>query len=325
MVFEVACASCGRRMMVEHPVSIMTCPHCGEQLKSPEDESADFETESEPTEKEADYSSLQDSASIPPADSRTVSRLKYVLVANYASVVTIAFVFYLWMSLGQADPHQLESLPDVVSKERATGEIERIVVSESSPMPKGHTLKLGQSQRFGSLLVTPLQVTRGPLEFVHHADDFTLTKPPTDPVLKLWLRFKNVSENQEFMPLGVDLLFYRGPTDRYPEKMRANNFVCRVDEKHENGNHVLMYDHVIEDVWDLAGQNIERGLKPGDVFETYLPSREIEPNELTGSLIWRVHLRKGLNPRTDWGITTLIEVEFHSDKIEDESVDPEVR
>ena len=84
-----------------------------------------------------------------------------------------------------------------------------------------------------------------------------------------------------------------------------------------------MYDHVIEDVWDLNDQNIERGLKPGDEFETYLPSREVEPDELTGQLIWRVHLRKGLNPKTGWGITTLIEVEFHSDEIEDKAVDRE--
>lgn len=370
MTFEVACASCGGRMMVEHPGSIIACPHCGEQLKSPEEESPEFvseesaseapcdlepqetpldvesefsaneipskepvtgirvtpiEMESEPDENGTENSSLPEAAIIPQAASRTVSRSKYVLVASYASAVTLAFVFYLWVTLGKADPHQLESLPDVVPKERATGEIERIVVSESAAMPKGHSLKLGQSQRYGIVLVTPLKVTRGPLEFVHHAGDLTQSKPPTGPVLKLWLRFKNVSENQEFMPLGADLLFYRGPTDRYREKMRANNFVCRVDENYDGGNQILMYDHVIEDVWDLKGQNIERGLKPGDEFETYLPSREVGPGELTGQLIWRVQLRKGLNSKTGWGITTLIEVEFHSDEIKDEAVDQDVR
>jgi uncharacterized Zn finger protein (UPF0148 family) len=358
MAIEVVCASCGGMMLVEHPCGIIACPHCGEQLKSPDDESAEslseestsetpsdlepdenltldsvdssdpesiIETVSEPTERETGNSTWQDSVINHPGDSRTVSRLRYAMLAGYASAVTIAFVFYLWMTLGKSDSHQLESLPDVIPKERVTGEIERIVISENTPMLKGHSLRLGQSQRFGSLIVTPLEVTRGPLEFVHHADDFSQRKPATGPVLKLWLRFENVSEDQEFMPLGANLLFHRGATDRYPEKMRANNFVCRIDEKHEGGNHVLMYDHLIEDVWDLKGQNIERGLKPGEEFETYLPSREAGIDELTGQLIWRVHLRKGLNSKTGWGITTLIEAEFHSDAIEDETLDQEDR
>jgi hypothetical protein len=412
MAFEAACASCGGRMMVEHPGNIIACPHCGEQLKSPEDDSAKIiseesasevpsdsepdetlaldsadsapsfpglpeasaglentslddaptedpswptqelpldeesvfsvdespteeppteisvtpiETDSEPAEHGTGDELLQNSAMNSAVGDRTVARSKYVLTASYASAVTIGFVFYLWMTLGKANPHQLESLPDVVPKEKATGEIELLVVSESAAMPKGHSLRLGQSQRFGDLMVTPFKVTREPLEFVPHAGDFTQRKPPTGPVLKLWLRFENVSEDQEFMPLGADLLFYRGPTERYPEKMRANNFVCRVDEKHEAGDHVLMYDHVIEDVWDLKGQKLEQGLKPGDNLKTYLPSAEKGIDELKGQLIWRVHLRKGINSKSGWGVTTLIEVEFHSDDIEEKAVDPEVR
>ena len=227
MTFEVACASCGGRMMVEHPGSIIACPHCGEQLKSPDDESveivsekstseitsdsepdetiafdsvdsspgfpglpetpagleetslndapaeepswisqesqhdeesvftvdeiseeepsteirvAPIETGSEPAKNGTGHELLQDSAIIAPADLLTVARSKFVLLASYSSAVTIAFAFYLWMTLGKADPHQLESLPDVVPKEKATGEIERNVVSEDAAMPKGHSL-----------------------------------------------------------------------------------------------------------------------------------------------------------------------------------------
>ena len=86
-----------------------------------------------------------------------------------------------------------------------------------------------------------------------------------------------------------------------------------------------MYDHVIEDVWNLKGQKLDQGLKPGDKIVTYLPSAEEGIDELKGQLVWRVHLRKGINSKSGWGVTTLIEVEFHSDAIEDETVDEKVR
>lgn len=250
----------------------------------------------------------------------SVPRSKYTLVASYASAVTLAFLIYLWMTMGP-DPHQLESLPDVIPKEKTKGVIERNVVSENAPMPLGHTLELGQTQRFGNLEVTPLRVTREPLEFEHYAGETSQTRPPSAPVLKLWLRFKNVSTDQEFMPLGADLVFHRGATKK-SQRMRANNFVCKIDEKNKDGNLVMVYDHIIEDVWNLKGQNIERGLEPGDAFETFIPSADEGLDALTGKLIWRVHLRKGLNAKTGWGITTLIEVEFESGEIKSGSIAP---
>lgn len=84
---------------------------------------------------------------------------------------------------------QLESLPDVVPPQK-NGEISRVLVPPDAALPPGHVLALGESRRFGDLLVTPLKVTREPLAFAHYRGEGK--REPAGEVLKLWLKFENV-------------------------------------------------------------------------------------------------------------------------------------
>jgi hypothetical protein len=236
-----------------------------------------------------------------------------VALASYASAVTIALL-YLLFQRATTDPSVLESLPDVPPL-RQDEVMLRVPVD--ADMPPGHTLRLGQAQRFGNILVEPLRVVREPVAFVHFSDRDNLTRPDTEPVLKLWVRFTNESRNQSIAPLDAQLLFtrvYRPETG----EIQANQFVCALDTKRAAGEPVFVYDHSPTAEFDLVDQQLGRVLQPGETFETYIPTAEEPLDSLTGELIWRVHFRKGYSPK-GYGVTTVVEVRFDKSDIHSES------
>lgn len=251
-----------------------------------------------------------------PPDAAGISRTTFLILVSYASAITVAFIILLIRSLNP-DPHHLESLPDLVPKIR-NQKVAYELVPEEASMARGHVLRLGEEQRFGSLKVTPLRVTRGPLEFVHFTGDDAQSRPPEGPVLKLWLRIENVSEDQVFAPLDRKLLLTRVPGNEQRSLWRSNNFVCRVAEKSERNQKVLVYDLPPTSSWEWKGHDDERELAPGEVYETYIPTTQEGVDQLSGDLVWRVHFRKGYNPESFRGVTTLIEVRFRSDQIDAE-------
>lgn len=272
----------------------------------------------------------QDVAVAAPPGAPGVSRRLFVVVLSYAILVTLLLGLLLY-SVRTAGPHQLESLPDIVPNYRETlpdlkptlnehGEVIRQIVPRHAALPSGHTLALGQSQRFGNVRVTPLKVTREMLEFEHYAGDAARTRSAEGPVLKLWLRFENLSEDQVFAPLDRELLYFRGRTSADSFELRANNFVTPRDEERA-GEAILVYDLVLDGEWDPKDQSLgtldsPRLLRPGEELVTYVPTRAEGIEDLEGDLVWRVHIRKGYHPESGRGATTLIDVAFHSGEIE---------
>jgi hypothetical protein len=246
--------------------------------------------------------------------------LSQKLLVSYASAVTIAlaYVTYLLLTAAYAT-HNLESLPDLTPpREKGKKKTTLLYVPPDATLPPRHQLQLGKSERYGSLRVTPLRVTRGPLQFVHYDPKSKATHPPSSSVLKLHLRFENVSEDQEFPPLDRELVFRRKVDRRHLDRFFANNFVCKTSEKTRSGDLVYMYDLPEGSPWDLQGENLGQEVLPGDTLETYLATTPEGIDELSGQLVWRIHFRKGYNPESYNGVTTLLEVVFDSDQIEDE-------
>ncbi len=237
-----------------------------------------------------------------------------MLLFAYATAVTISFL-YLLLSLRNGKPHDLESLPDLKPPKR-DGEIALQLVPENAPMAPGHTLSLGESRRFGNIRVTAVAVTRGPLQFVHYTGEPAKGgRPPTNPVLKLWLRFENVSEDQEIAPLDELLTLTRVPAAHEVGVFRANNFLVSKSAKGDLRQEILVYDMPISWDWMIKGQNLDRELAPGESMETFIPSAEDGVDGLSGPLLWRVHFRKGYNPKSMRGVTTLVEVAFDDSEI----------
>lgn len=246
---------------------------------------------------------------------RGVSRGWFVLVLSYASAVSLALALVIWRSSG-VDPHVLENLPDLKPPQKG-GQIALQLAPEKASLPAGHTLRLGEERRFGNVIVSPRKVTRGPLEFVHFSGDESRSREPTGDVLKLWLEFENVSEDQVFAPLDRELLFSR-TLEEGTGRLRANNFVCRLEDKDGGGQKVMLYDLPQTSEWELRGQNLGRKLRPGERRAIYIPTSEKGLDALEGKLVWRVHFRKGYHPESRRGVTTLIEVVFSSEAIRPE-------
>ncbi len=245
---------------------------------------------------------------VSPRRRDVVSRRSFLILLSYASAATLA-CFWLFYQVINAPLNNLERLPDPVPVKK-TGRHGRPVmqwVAASNQMPTGHTLKLGDSRRFGHILVTPLEVNRELLEFEP-------SRPPVGPVLKLRLRFKNVSDDQDIAPLDRTLMlsrhFYKG--NEY-----TNNYLFKNGQP---GQLTLLHNNPLLGNTNWKGQATDgesgRVLKPGDSFETYLPSDTDGLDKLTGPLLWRVHLRKGYSP-AGLGVTTIFEVAFDSTQIEE--------
>ena len=246
------------------------------------------------------------------AASRGVSRHTFTLVRNYAIAMTLAVIFLVYKLLNP-NMSALESLPDV-KPQKKDDKIVYKLVPEVTEMPHGHSLSLGESQRFGNLQVTPVRVTKEPIEFVHHLGHTDVTKDPGPEVVKLWFQFENLSTDQSIAPLD-GLVFKRDNNDF--ENVRSNNFVCRMSQKKKGGELAFVYDLNEFDIWNLRDQNVGQEIAPGGDVVTYIPTTEEGVAQLVGSdepLIWRVHFRKGYSSK-NYGVTTIIEVAFESSDI----------
>ncbi|HTI50287.1 MAG TPA: hypothetical protein VL475_05030 [Planctomycetaceae bacterium] len=245
------------------------------------------------------------------------------LAISYASAITLACLYLVYLLFQRSTSLDLPDLaPPAKSPNRVTT---LLYVPFDTAIPRSHRLALGESRRYGSLLVTPLRVTRGPLEFVFHDPSADEIRPPSRPVLKLHLRFENVSAEQEFAPLDRHLVFAKEPDPRHFGRFKANNLLCAADNRMQPDRHVLVYDLSPESQWIVRDENLDQELKPGDSIDSFIPTTEEGWEALGGPLVWRVHLRKGYNPTSFRGVTTLIEVLFHSVDIIDEAAIPAIR
>lgn len=252
-------------------------------------------------------------APVKPArnDQVTVSKAMFAVLISYASAATLGFAYLLYQMKTGGGGGGLEALPDPVPAKKTGFQW----YPPRTVMTAGHNLGIGDEQRFGNIKVTVLKVTRGPIRFRHFSNP-KQTRRQTFPVLKLWLRFENVSDDQEIAPLDDQLLFRRSGNN-YTE-YRSSQFVCRADQKSKaKPKIVIAYDHVIGSGWDLENLPLEKPLAPHESREYYVPTCEQQLDELTGDLIWRVHIRKGYSASGN-GVTTLFEVHFDSDDIHDE-------
>jgi hypothetical protein len=228
-----------------------------------------------------------------------------VFLATYAITATAALIYLAIRLRGAGASSNLESLPDLPP----VREMNYRTVRSRANLPAGHVLPLGGRQQFGEMVVEPLRVTRGPLQFEHYTGDAARVRPATAPVLKLWLRFTNASPDQRIAPLDARLLSLRRRQEN--DNLVANNFVCRQADRELEQALVLTFDLALQGEWKFRGQDLDRPLAPGESVELYLPTTEEGVADLEGDLVWRFQMRKGFGPR-GFGVTTLVDVEFPS-------------
>jgi len=278
-----------------------------------EDSEPQFSTDTAPA-------AALEAAPLKPVSARSstemVSKKLFVFVLSYASAMTIIVIILLMQGTG-SQAHNLESLPDI-KPPMVNNKIGFHLVPNDTNMAPGHTLELGDEQRFGSLKVTAYKVTKEPIEFVHFSGNGT--RDPSNAVYKLWLRFENVSDDQVFAPLDRELTLMR-KGDGSGGLLRSNTFLCSAETKADNEGKLLVYDLPLKGSWDFRDcpwvqTDTSAGiLQPGEVIETYIPTVEEGVDQMIGDLVWRVQFRKGYNRRSKRGVTTVIEVTFNSDEL----------
>lgn len=243
------------------------------------------------------------------SSSRGGMNIGSVLLLSYASAVTLILIMML-MRGTSAKPHHLESLPDVAPEP----ENKLSYVPINATLAPGHTLKLGEKRRFGNIEVEALRVTYEPLQFKHYSGNPGKKKPESAPVLKLWLRFTNVSADQTIAPLDRPLLLRwvarAGSTTEF-----SNQYLFPANKHNDPNAVVSTYRMPQTSDWDLVGQELDRELAPGESYETYIASTDDGTAEIKGPIVWRVQMRKGFSPQGH-GVTTMIEVDFDRKEVQ---------
>ncbi len=264
----------------------------------------------------ATTSAARDSA--PVADTVTIPRTLAIIVLSYVSAATL-LLLYLFYVIGSSKAHNLESLPDLEPPMK-DGQIGMRTAPVNASVAPGHELQLGESQRFGNLKVTPLRITRGAVTFAHAFGAKGGVRQPSQPVLKLWVRFENVSRDQTFAPLSAPLLYKRILTKN--GRFQTNNFlVAEADRKKKSPEVSYVFDMPEFSEFVMEGQNLGKALAPGESLETYIPAEEgVELSD--GMWTWRFQFRKGYHPKSFRGVTTLVDVQFEPDAVTDDGASP---
>ena len=257
-------------------------------------------------------------ASAPPADfdpNEFVPKKTFYIVVSYASALTLVLLYLFFTGqLGVGNP----DLPDIKPPTDKRGRVQSKLMPESQKLPGNHILRLGQSRRYGNIRITPVRVTRGPLKMVNISDP-SKTKGASREVMKLWVKFENVSSDQTIAPVDRHLLFQRFPDKKNEARVRANNFICRLNQKNRDGNKTMVYEMPIKGDWDLRDDPIGQELAPGRECEVYIPTNDGDLSKLSGDIVWRLHFRKGYNRQSNRGATTVVEIRFNSRDVKDDA------
>jgi hypothetical protein len=264
------------------------------------------------TESKASEKPVAEKKAFAPSEKKSSSAIQ-----GYAIAITLLMIFCLMTGrlklFGNA---ALESLPDI--RPLDSNEFRR--VPDGTPVPEGHVLKLGESRRFGDVVLTPVKVTREPLMFEQFQTKAPATTLTTDPVLKLWLRFENLSGSYAFPPFDAGLMSHRTPRFSTDESTIVNSMLNVSSPGTSSPVRVLNFLQTMDNAFVIVGQQSGKVIVPEETLETFIACSEdiqyITPTAETG-YTWRVQFRKGVHESSGHGVTTLVDVLFSETDITD--------
>lgn len=256
-------------------------------------------------------SSAPDIAQLPATSTDHVSRKLFVGVAGYAIALTLLLLGLLFTGrMSLFGNHALESLPDL--RPLAPNEFRK--VPDGAELPAGHVMRLGESRRFGDVVVTSVRVTREPLQFQGFLSGVIEKKLTTTPVLKLWLTFENVADDYAFPPFDAGLMSNRTPADSKDAATLANTFLTiGIPSGDSDTTRRLNFLHTMDSNFVIVGQESAKILRPGESLTTFVASSDEESDFSAAEstpFVWRVQFRKGVNVSSGHGVTTLIDLKF---------------
>jgi hypothetical protein len=207
----------------------------------------------------------------------------FVVLASYASAMTIACIWLWWHAHRRVDLPSPETAPADARFERSSSGEPALKLEPAPPLPLGQVTSIGKPLKVDDLELTPMRVMRSPVLLEHQQlDGGTEVSDGGQEALVLQVRLRNVSRDQIFTPL--DAAFLR-PRDGGP----AESFV------ETSGNaRIEMYPLAATSELSIAGQTF-RQLKPGEEFETTIVSDKDTGDKDFSQITWRIRLRTAAN------------------------------
>ncbi len=257
---------------------------------------------------------IEQSQSGMEASSKSLRLQNYIV--GYAIALT-AFVLFALVTgrLSLLGPGRLESLPDL----RPLNSNEFQKIPDDAVLPDGHVLQLGQSRRFGDVVLRATKVVREPLTFEGFLNGRSEPQLTTRPVLKLWLEFESQASDYRFPPFDALLMASRSPAEGTDDSVLANSFLRVTTSPDEQPRRVLNFLHSPNSNFVITGQNAAQLLSPGSTIQTFVACDENITGLATNSdtqYSWRVQFRKGVNTNSGHGVGTLVDVLFTETDIE---------
>ncbi|WP_165224568.1 hypothetical protein [Aquisphaera insulae] len=201
---------------------------------------------------------------------------RWLLLASYASAVTLALAWILWTGRGLHRPSPEPSDTEAVATDPSEPG-HGLIARPSPPLPRGNLVGVSSKARLGGLDVHPTGISFGNsrLERLHGVAG---EARDVSNVLILSLRLKNRSSDQSFVPLETSFVRDSGHADDGTYIETAN------------GRRVPMYHLAVESEWSFPDQHFDE-LKPGEQADTVLVSQPVRLADLAGPFTWHVKLR----------------------------------
>lgn len=237
---------------------------------------------------------------------------------GYAAAITLLYLFLLVTGrISLSGNHQLESLPDI----KPLGNEEFQLVPPTASLAPRHTLQLGESERFGDVILTPQKVTFEPLKFAHMTSGVEAADLETSEVMKLWFEVQNASADMAFIPWSVGLMCHhsqRGSQIVSEENTLTNSWLIVDEPSPAKQSRVLNFMHSPESSFNIVGFGGDKMLAPGESQLCFVASSDTAKKlaDADSGYRWRVQIRKGINRASGQGVTTLVDIEFDSSQVE---------
>ena len=214
----------------------------------------------------------QRAASDSTMDAEAIERAPWLvmLLASYASAMTIAVAWLLWhgYSRGAEVKATLPSTTRVSWEKR---------LANQTPIGEGNRVRLGRTITVDSLKFTPVSLTFGPVMLESVRPDGSVERTGGGHCLILAVMLENTSKRESFAPLERSAL-------RHPDSGECESFIALA------GSIVESYPLAISSERSVMGQNFG-SLAPGHHFQTILVSEPDANDRLDGPAIWRVPVR----------------------------------
>lgn len=236
---------------------------------------------------------------------------------GYAAALTLLFLFLLVTGrLSLFGNHQLESLPDV--KPLRSDEFQ--LIPPTASLPAGHSLQLGESQRFGDVILTAERVTQEPLKFAHMTSGKEAADLEIPQVLKLWFKVQNVSPDIAFTAWDVDLMCHhsqRGTDIVADEDVLTNSWLLVTKAESQQETRVLNFMHPPESSFNLVGHGGDSLVQPGQTQTCFVAASDaaLRLRDKAEAYRWRIQIRKGVHKDSGNGVTTLVDIMFKPNQI----------